>query len=315
MGTVILSFSCILFSAVVHKKINTMNPMKSVLVMLGASAMAAPVPEPEAGLVADPAWAAAPAALGYAGVAAAPAALGYAGIAAAPAVGAVAAPAVGLGYAGYAAAPAVAAAPVAVAAAPAVAPVNIPAPAISVPAPYTTSHVSGPDAVSVHQPPPVVTKKIEYGTRPYVAAYDTTVIKPVLGDLDIAVPTALKGTVSHNAPITRVSKEPFVVNEPVPVERPYNVPYEVLKHVTKHVDVPTPVHVDAPYNVPVPTPVQGEPIIQKVTGPARVVHSHENRIAPAVHTGTVYGGLAHGYAAAPVAAVGAVGAIADPAWA
>lgn len=289
--------------------------MKSVLVMLGASAMAAPVPEPEAGLVADPAWAAAPAALGYAGVAAAPAALGYAGIAAAPAVGAVAAPAVGLGYAGYAAAPAVAAAPVAVAAAPAVAPVNIPAPAISVPAPYTTSHVSGPDAVSVHQPPPVVTKKIEYGTRPYVAAYDTTVIKPVLGDLDIAVPTALKGTVSHNAPITRVSKEPFVVNEPVPVERPYNVPYEVLKHVTKHVDVPTPVHVDAPYNVPVPTPVQGEPIIQKVVGPAKVIHSHENRIAPAVHTGTVYGGLAHGYAAAPVAAVGAVGAIADPAWA
>jgi len=283
--------------------------------MLGASAMAAPVPEPEAGLVADPAWAAAPAALGYAGVAAAPAALGYAGIAAAPAVGAVAAPAVGLGYAGYAAAPAVAAAPVAVAAAPAVAPVNIPAPAISVPAPYTTSHVSGPDAVSVHQPPPVVTKKIEYGTRPYVAAYDTTVIKPVLGDLDIAVPTALKGTVSHNAPITRVSKEPFVVNEPVPVERPYNVPYEVLKHVTKHVDVPTPVHVDAPYNVPVPTPVQGEPIIQKVVGPAKVIHSHENRIAPAVHTGTVYGGLAHGYAAAPVAAVGAVGAIADPAWA
>merc|ERR1712038_905809 len=148
MGTVILSFSCILFSAVVHKKINTMNPMKSVLVMLGASAMAAPVPEPEAGLVADPAWAAAPAALGYAGVAAAPAALGYGGIAAAPAV---------------------AAAPVAAA----VAPVNIPAPAISVPAPYTTSHVSGPDAVSVHQPPPVVTKKIEYGTRPYVAAYDT----------------------------------------------------------------------------------------------------------------------------------------------
>merc|ERR1711881_276450 len=105
----------------------------------------------------------------------------------------------GLGYAGgllaapaYAgaaiAAPALAAAPVAVAA---------PAPApISVPAPYT-------------------------------AAYDTTVLKPVLGDIDIAVPTALLGTVSHNAPITRVSKEPFVVNEPVPVERPYNVPYEV----------------------------------------------------------------------------------------
>merc|ERR1712133_118094 len=266
MGTVILSFSCILFSAVLNTKTNTMNPMKCVLAMLGATAMSAPVPEAEAGwnALATPALAAAPAA-----------------------TIAAAAPALGLGYAGVAAAP-----------------VNIPAPAISVPAPYTASHVSGPDAVSVHQPPPVVTKNIEYGTRPYVAAYDTTVIKPVLGDLDIAVPTALKGTVSHNAPITRVSKEPFVVNEPVPVERPYNVPYEVLKHVTKTVDVPT--------------PVQGDAIIQRVTGPAKVIHSHENRIAPAVHTGTVYGGLAHGIAAAPVAAVGAVGAvgaIADPAWA
>ena len=281
---------------------------------MGASAtMAAPVAEPEAG------WGAAVAAPAVAGLgyAAAPAAaLGYAaapvaglGLAAAPAAGLGLA---GVGYAGIAAAPAIAAAPVAAVAA---APVNIPAPAISVPAPYTTQHVSGPDAVSVHQPPPVVTKNIQYGTRPYVAAYDTTVVKPVLGDLDIAVPTALKGTVSHNAPITRVSKEPFVVNEPVPVERPYNVPYEVLKHVTKHVDVPTPVHVDAPYNVPVPTPVQGEPIIQRVTGPAKVIHSHENRIAPAVHTGAVYGGAySAGIAAAPVAAVGAVGAVADPAW-
>jgi len=290
-----------------------MNPMVCVLGLLGASAtMAAPVPEPEAG------WAAAAPAVAGLGYAAAPAAaLGYAAAPAVAGLGYAAAPAAGLGlagvgYAGIAAAPAIAAAPVAAVAA---APVNIPAPAISVPAPYTTQHVSGPDAVSVHQPPPVVTKKIEYGTRPYVAAYDTTVIKPVLGDLDIAVPTALKGTVSHNAPITRVSKEPFVVNEPVPVERPYNVPYEVLKHVTKHVDVPTPVHVDAPYNVPVPTPVQGEPIIQRVTGPAKVIHSHENRIAPAVHTGAVYGGAySAGIAAAPVAAVGAVGAVADPAW-
>jgi len=290
-----------------------MNPMVCVLGLLGASAtMAAPVPEPEAG------WAAAAPAVAGLGYAAAPAAaLGYAAAPAVAGLGYAAAPAAGLGlagvgYAGIAAAPAIAAAPVAAVAA---APVNIPAPAISVPAPYSTQHVSGPDAVSVHQPPPVVTKNIQYGTRPYVAAYDTTVVKPVLGDLDIAVPTALKGTVSHNAPITRVSKEPFVVNEPVPVERPYNVPYEVLKHVTKHVDVPTPVHVDAPYNVPVPTPVQGEPIIQRVTGPAKVIHSHENRIAPAVHTGAVYGGAySAGIAAAPVAAVGAVGAVADPAW-
>merc|ERR1711863_47092 len=287
MGTVTHNFSCN-FRCCRRYKIVTMNPMVCLFALF-ATALAAPVPEGEAWNAALPA-----AGYGYAG-------LGYAG-------GLLAAPA----YAGAAiAAPALAAAPVAVAA---------PAPApISVPAPYTTQHVAGPDAVSVHVPEPIVTKKIEYGTRPYIAAYDTTVLKPVLGDIDIAVPTALKGTVSHNAPITRVSKEPFVVNEPVPVERPYNVPYEVLKHVTKHVDVPTPVHVDAPYNVPVPTPVQGEPIIQRVTGPARVVHSHENRIAPAVHTGAVYGGTyGHGIAAAPVAvvgAVGAVGAIADPAWA
>merc|ERR1712018_326493 len=284
MGTVTHNFSCN-FRCCRRYKIVTMNPMVCLFALF-ATALAAPVPEGEAWNSALPA-----AGYGYAG-------LGYAG-------GLLAAPAI----AGAAiAAPALAAAPVAVAA---------PAPApISVPAPYTTSHVAGPDTVSVHVPEPIVTKKIEYGTRPYIAAYDTTVLKPVLGDIDIAVPTALKGTVSHNAPISRVSKEPFVVNEPVPVEKPYNVPYEVLKHVTKTVAVPTPVHVDAPYNVPVPTPVQGEPIIQKVTGPARVIHSHENRIAPAVHTGTVYGGaIAHGIAAAPVAAVGAVGAIADPAWA
>lgn len=272
-----------------------MNPMVCLFALF-ATALAAPVPEGEAWNTALPA-----AGYGYAG-------LGYAG-----GLGLAGGYAGGLGLAGAAiAAPAYAAAPVAAfAAAPAVA---IPAPApISVPAPYSTQHVSGPDAVSVHVPQPIITKKIEYGTRPYIAAYDTTVLKPVLGDIDIAVPTALLGTVSHNAPITRVSKEPFIVNEPVPVEKPYNVPYEVLKHVTNTVEVPTPVHVDAPYNVPVPTPVQGEPIIQRVTGPARIVHSHEHRVAPAVHTGAVvghgayaHGGFAHGaYAAAPVAAVGA----------
>merc|ERR1712018_227417 len=281
MGTVTHNFSCN-FRCCRRYKTVTMNPMVSLFALF-ATAMAAPVPEGEA-------WNTALPAAGY----------GYAG----------------LGYAGYAggllgAAPALAGAAIAAPAVAAVAPVAapavaIPAPAISVPAPYTTQHVAGPDAVSVHVPEPIVTKKIEYGTRPYIAAYDTTVLKPVLGDIDIAVPTALLGTVSHNPAITRVSKEPFVVNEPVPVERPYNVPYEVLEHETKVVEVPTPVHVDAPYNVPVPTPVQGEPIIQKVTGPARIVHTHENRVAPAVHTGAVLGGYG-GYAAAPVAAVAAPG--------
>lgn len=274
-----------------------MNPMVCIFALF-ASALAAPVPEGEAWNTALPAAGYGYAGLGYAG-GLGHAGLGYAGgLVGAPAFAgaAIAAPA----YAG-----AYAAAPVAIAA---------PAPApISVPAPYSTQHVAGPDAVSVHVPQPIVTKKIEYGTRPYIAAYDTTILKPVLGDIDIAVPTVLLGTVSHNAPITRVSKEPFIVNEPVPVEKPYNVPYEVLKHVTNTVEVPTPVHVDAPYNVHVPTPVQGEPIIQRVTGPARIVHTHENRVAPAVHTGAVlaHGGYAHGafahgaYAGAPAAAVAA----------
>lgn len=267
-----------------------MNPMVCLFALF-ATALAAPVPEPEAWNAALPAAGYGYAGLGHAG-------LGYAGLAAPALAGAAIA------------APAVAAAPTGLGPAPA--PYVAHAPAINLPAPYSTQHVAGPDAVSVHVPEPIVTKKIEYGTRPYIAAYDTTVLKPVLGDIDIAVPTALLGTVSHNPAITRVSKEPFVVNEPVPVERPYNVPYEVLKHVTKHVDVPTPVHVDAPYNVPVPTPVQGEPIIQKVTGPARVIHTHEVQHAPAVHTGAVVGGYAHGGIAhggyglaAPIAAVGA----------
>lgn len=275
-----------------------MNPVV-ILFAVFATAFAVPVPEPDTPLLAG-GWAAgAPlAAAGFAGIAAAPGFAGYGGLAAAPGFA---------GYAGLAAAPAFAAAPVAVAPAPvavAPAPYVAHAPVISVPAPYSTAHVSGPDAVSVHQPPPVVNKRVEYADRPYVAAYDTLVIKPLIGDIDIAVPTALKGTVSHNAPITRVSKEPFVVNEPVPVERPYNVPYDVIKNVVKTVEVPTPVHVDAPYNVPVPTPVRGEPIIQKVVGPPRIVHTHERRVAPAVHTGAVYHGhgvvgAAPAFAAAP----------------
>lgn len=193
----------------------------------------------------------------------------------------------GLGlHAGAIAAPAIAA------------PLAVAAPAIALPAPYTTSHVAGPDTVSVHQPAPVITKQLQYADRSYVAAFDTTVIKPVIGDIDIAVPTALLGTVSHNAPITRVSKEPFIVNEPVPVERRFDVPYEVLKHETRIIEVPTPVHVDQPYNVYVPTPVVGEPIIQKVVGPPVVHHSHEHVAAPAIHTGAIHAPFAgvHGLA-------------------
>merc|ERR1712001_57117 len=271
MGTVTHNFSCNFRCCSRRYKIVNMNPMVCLFALF-ATALAAPVPEAESWNGALPAAGYGYAGLGHAG-------LGYAGLAAPALAGAaVAAPAV---------AAVVPAAPVPTTLGAAPAPYVAHEPVINPPAPYSTSHVAGPDAVSVHVPEPIVTKKIEYGTRPYIAAYDTTVLKPVLGDIDIAVPTALKGTVSHNAPITRVSKEPFVVNEPVPVEKPYNVP--------------------------VPTPVQGEPIIQKVTGPARVIHTHEVQHAPAVHTGAVVGGYAHGLAA-PIAAHGLAAPAIAAAW-
>ena len=72
------------------------------------------------------------------------------------------------------------------------------------------------------------------------------------------MPTALKGTVSHNAPIVHVEKEIHTVNQPVHVEKPYNVPYDVIKHVEKIIEVPTPVHVSVPVPVEVPHPVLGK---------------------------------------------------------
>ena len=73
-----------------------------------------------------------------------------------------------------------------------------------------------------------------------------------------SVPTALKGTVSHNAPIVHVEKEIHTVNQPVHVEKPYNVPYDVIKHVEKIIEVPTPVHVGVPVPYEVPHPVLGK---------------------------------------------------------
>ena len=79
--------------------------------------------------------------------------------------------------------------------------------------------------------------------------------------LFFSVPTALKGTVSHNAPIVHVEKEIHTVNQPVHVEKPYEVPYDVIKHVEKIVEVPTPVHVSVPVPVEVPHPVLGKNFI------------------------------------------------------
>jgi len=264
-----------------------MNPMACVLSAIVASAVAAPT----ADIANDPLWNAG--AL-PAGVVAHPAgvigAVGYAGALAAPAVGVVGAPAVAL------AAPAVA--PVAVAA---------PAPAISVPAPYTTK-AQAPATSSVHAPAPVVTKQVHYGQQQYVAGYNTQVLKPVIPKINIAVPTALKGTHSVTAPIVKQRTEQYVVNEPVHVQKPYNVPYDVVKHVEKVVEVPTPVHVQRPYEVPVPVPVRGADIIKKTVTAPIVKHVHAGTIAHApVHHGVVDAGVV-GYAAAPAIAAGHVAA-------
>ena len=155
----------------------------TILSAVVASAAAAP-----SGIANDPLWNAGALPAGVVAGAVAPAAIGYAGIAAAPAV--------------VAAAPVAVAAPAVVAAAP-VAPIHEHGP-VSVPAPYSTS-VQAPATSSVHQPPQQVSKQVHYGTQTYVAGYNTQVLKPVIPKINIAVPTALKGS-------------------PVHVQKPYNVP-------------------------------------------------------------------------------------------
>jgi len=202
-----------------------------------------------------------------------------------------------LAYAGHAIAPHAA---VTYAHAPAVAVAAAPAPAISVPAPYTTSEVQGEPIVTIAQAPQQVSKEVHYGQQTYVAGYNSEILKPAIPDISIAVPTALKGTQQVNPAIVKVQKEAYVVNEPVHVEKPYAVPYDVPVHVEKLVEVPTPVHVAKPYAVPHPVPVRGQDIV-KVSRTAPIVkHTHHGH-----HFAGYAAAPAHiaGYAAAPAAAI------------
>ncbi len=190
---------------------------------------------------------------------------------------------------------ALAAAPVAVAA----------APAVSVPAPYTTTHVAGAPSETVVQPPAVVRKQLHFGQTPFVSGYAAAIHKPPTPRLPIAVPTALKGTVATNAPIVSVVKEPHVVNEPYPVEKRVQVPYDVPVLKEQIVEVPVPVHVDKPYGVPHPVPVQGAPIVNVRRGPALVQRTHTAIQAQPIikHTAIAAAPLAAApLAAAPLAA-------------
>jgi len=196
------------------------------------------------------------------------------------------------GYALGAAAPlaAVAAAPVAAVAA---------APAVSLPAPYSTE-TQAEGVTTVHQPAPVVTKQVNYGTTSYVSGYTTAIHKPPTPHLPIQVPTVLRGSQTVTAPVVKTQTQIHTVNEPVYVERRVEVPYDVPVVREQIVEVPTPVHVDAPYEVPVPVAVQGEPIIKKTVAAPIVTHSnHVN------HAGVVGYAAGH-FAGAPLAAAAAL---------
>jgi len=177
-----------------------------------------------------------------------------------------------------------------------VAPLQI---AVPLPAPHLTQQKLA-DQTVVHKPEPIITKQVHLGQTTYISGYTTQILKPAIPDFKIAVPTALKGTVSHNAPIVHVEKEIHTVNQPVHVEKPYNVPYDVIKHVEKIIEVPTPVHVGVPVPYEVPHPVLGEPIVKKIIGAPVVRHHHNHVVAQPAFAHHAH--LAHPYAAAPVAA-------------
>jgi len=200
---------------------------------------------------------------------------------------------------GYAAAPvaanlAYAAAPVAVDAAH----VYAAAPAV-VPAPYTTQ-TQAAGVTTVHQPEPVVTKTLQYGQTSYVSGHATRIIKPPTPHLPIQVSTALKGSVSYNAPIVKTQEEIHTFNVPNPVERRVEVPYDVPVYKENIVRVDQPYPVDRPYEVRVPVAVQGETIVKNTYAQAIHTASHENvHVAnPAVHVAAGHAA----YAAAPIAA-------------
>merc|ERR1712212_481112 len=167
---------------------------------------------------------------------------------------------------------------------------------ITLPAPHVTVDKQ-PDVTTLHKPAPIITKEVHLGQTQYISGYATQILKPAIPDFKIAVPTALKGTQSFSAPIVKVQKEIHTVNEPVHVEKPYNVPYDVPVHVEQIVEVPTPYNVIKPVAVPHPYPVAGEPIIQKVQG-APIVrnHHHVAHAAPVVAHAAPALGYAHGLA-------------------
>merc|ERR550534_73884 len=207
-----------------------------------------------------------------------------------------------LAHAGYAA---VGAAPVAaVAAAPAVVDNTVYAAAHApvLPAPYTTQ-TQAAGVTTVHQPEPIVTKSVQYGQTSYVSGHQTRMLKPQTPHLPIQVSTALKGSVSYNAPIVKTQEEIHTFNVPNPVERRVEVPYDVPVYKENIVRVDQPYPVDRPYEVRVPVAVQGETIVKNTYAEPIHTASHENvHVAnPAVYAAAAPAAVAVAPAAAAVA--------------
>lgn len=162
-----------------------------------------------------------------------------------------------------------------------VAPLAAVAPAplnIQLPAPYSTQ-AQGAPVTTIHQAPSVQTKQVHLGATTYVSGHTSEIIKPPTPVLPISVPTALKGTTSYNAPVVKTVAEVHTVQQPIPVEKRVQVPYDVPVIREQINKIPTPVHVRQPYAVPVPTPVEGQ-TFTRYAQTAPVVHrEHTNILA------------------------------------
>lgn len=157
----------------------------------------------------------------------------------------------------------------------------------------SVSHVAGEPITTIQQQPAIVSKQVHLGKTQFVSGYSTGILKPPTPDFNIAVPTVLKGSVTHNAPLVKNIKETHVVNEPVAVPRRVDVPYDVPVPREVIEEVAVPVHVDRPYAVHHPVAVQGEPIVNVRRNQPIVQRTHTAlAAAPAIAN--------IGYAAAPL---------------
>lgn len=168
---------------------------------------------------------------------------------------------------------------------------------VAVPAPYKTAEVQGAPVTTIHKAPAQIRKEVHLGSQTYISGHTSEILKPSTPLLPISVPTALKGTTQVNTPLVKSITETHVVNEPAPFETRVEVPFDVPVFREQIREVPVPYHVAKPYVVPVPTPVQGEPIVNVHQTAPVVQHRHTNLVAqPVAYAGHYAGAYAGNYA-------------------